>query len=87
MDRIPIRRERQMAAIDDDECVAGYRQGLRGEPEPGPDATFSFWHGWRNGMHDSHRLPSDEASRELAHDAVQNGMWEKLFGRKETSDA
>lgn len=78
--RIPIRRERQLEAIDDDECVAGYRAGLRGAPEPGPEASFSYWHGWRNGMGDSHRRPPDVASRELARDCVRNGMWEKLFG-------
>lgn len=72
--RIPIRREAQLGAIDDDDCVAGYRQGSRGAPEPGPEASFSFWHGWRNGMLDTRRLPRDDASRDLAADYLRNAQ-------------
>jgi ribosome modulation factor len=42
--------------LDEEECLAGYRAGLNGEPEPGSDKSRSFLHGWRNGMVDKGRL-------------------------------
>ena len=51
--------------------MAGYLAGLHGEPEPGSDKSKSYWHGWRNGMMDTGRLPHDEAARNLAAEVVR----------------
>lgn len=66
----PIRTKAELDALDDDECIAGYRSGLRGEPEPGSDKSKSHWHGWRNGMMDSKRMPHDADARALAREFV-----------------
>jgi len=52
--------------LDDDDCLAGYRAGLDGEPEPGSDKSRSFLHGWRNGMVDKGRLPISAEQVEYA---------------------
>ena len=51
--------------------MAGYLAGLHGAPEPGSDKSKSYWHGWRNGMMDTGRLPHDEAARNLAAEVVR----------------
>lgn len=45
----------------------GYYAGLRGDDEPGHNHGRAYWHGWRNGMMDSHRMEIDAAARRLAH--------------------
>lgn len=67
----PISSVHDLAHIDDEECVAGYIAGLNGDPEPGSDKSKSFWHGWRNGMMDTNRLPIDEAARNLVAEVVR----------------
>ena len=67
----PLSSIAELAFIDDGECVAGYLAGLHGEPEPGSDKSKSYWHGWRNGMMDTGRLPLDGAARNLAHEFVR----------------
>ena len=64
-----IRRAVALDRLDDTECVAGYLAGCEGKTCPA-SATYSFVHGWRNGMCDSGRRPIDEAQRELAADYV-----------------
>lgn len=54
------------AGLDEDECLAGYRSGLQGEPEPGSDKSRSFLHGWRNGMVDKGHLPISREQEEYA---------------------
>lgn len=48
----PVETVDDLNSLDDDEIVAGYRSGFRGEPEPGSDKSRAFWHGWRNGRVD-----------------------------------
>lgn len=62
----PVRRLEDLVTLDDEEVLDGYRDGLRGEPEPGNNRSRSYWHGWRNGAVDSGRRRSDDAQRELA---------------------
>lgn len=66
----PLRTKVELETINDDECVAGYRAGLQGDREPGSDKSRSFWHGWRNGMMDSKRMPHDADAAALARDYV-----------------
>ena len=67
----PLSTAAELAFLDDDECVAGYRAGLGGAPKPGSDKSKSYWHGWRNGMMDTGRLPIDGAARQLAAEVVR----------------
>ncbi|MDR2112883.1 MAG: hypothetical protein LBQ62_07275 [Candidatus Accumulibacter sp.] len=67
----PLSSITELAVIDEGECVAGYLAGLHGEPEPFNVKSKSYWHGWRNGMMDTGRLPHDEAARNLAAEFVR----------------
>jgi ribosome modulation factor len=67
----PLSSVRDLDVIDESECVAGYRAGLHGEPEPGNDKSKSYWHGWRNGMMDKGRMPIDAPARNLATEFVR----------------
>ena len=69
----PVETLEDLDTLDTDEIVEGYRDGLRGAPEPGNNRTRSYWHGWRNGSIDSHRIPSDASSQALARAAVKGG--------------
>ena len=71
-DRIPLRTWQQTAKLNSDEVVEGYFDGRHGEPEPGDNRSFSYWHGWRNGAVDGGHREADEAQRDLAHDAVRD---------------
>lgn len=67
----PLSSVRDLDVLDEDDCMAGYLAGLHGAPEPGSDKSKSYWHGWRNGMMDTGRLPHDEAARNLAAEVVR----------------
>lgn len=79
---LPVRTAADLATLDDDEIVEGYRDGLRGEPEPGNNRSRSYWHGWRNGMVDSGRRRSDEHQRALVESTREDGTLAKLFGAR-----
>jgi len=65
---IPIRRVASLDLVDDGECVEGYLDGFRGDPEPMGNRSLSYWHGWRNGAVDGGHRAKDEAQAELACD-------------------
>lgn len=67
---VPVSTLADLDTLDDAEVVAGYRDGLANEPEPGNSRSRSYWHGWRNGMADRGLREIDEAQRELARAAV-----------------
>ena len=67
----PLSTAAELELLDDDDCVAGYRAGRRGAPEPGSDRSKSYWHGWRNGMMDTGRLPIDAAAQNLVTELVR----------------
>lgn len=68
---IPIRRAVQLGDLDDAEIAEGYRDGMAGDPEPGGNRSFSYWHGWRNGAVDGGYRAKDDAQAELARDFVR----------------
>lgn len=72
-DRIPIQRASQLDGLDDADLLEGYLDGKDGEPEPGNNRSFSYWHGWRNGAVDGHHREKDDAQAELARDVVATG--------------
>lgn len=51
---------------DDDEIVAGYLAGFRGEPAPGTDKSRGYHHGYGNGLVDSHRAQISPEQSEMA---------------------
>lgn len=62
----PITTAAELDLTDSDDVIAGYYAGRDGAREPGSDKSKSYWHGWRNGMMDTSRMPQDDASRALA---------------------
>lgn len=75
---IRIVRAAALAGIDDNDCVAGYQTGYKGEPAPA-GASFSFMHGHRNGMIDSRRIEPDQEAAALARDCIASGYFKNLF--------
>ena len=67
----PLSTAAEAELLDMDDCVEGYKSGLRAESEPGSDKSKSFWHGWRNGMIDRGLMPMDEAARNLCKEIIR----------------
>jgi chitinase len=70
IERIPLTRATQLDELDMAEVTEGYSDGFAGEPEPGDNRSFAYWHGWRNGYADKFSSP-DAAQMELARDYVK----------------
>lgn len=68
----PLTTAAELDLLDMDDCVEGYRAGLRGASEPGSDKSKSYWHGWRNGMMDSKRMSHDADAMALAGEFVRH---------------
>jgi hypothetical protein len=66
----PVRTLSDLATLNDDDILEGYRSAERGDPEPGENRGRSFWHGWRNRMIDLGEIPADEASGQLAREYI-----------------
>lgn len=62
----PVSTLEDLATLDTEEILEGYRSGADGDPEPGNNRSRSFWHGWRNGAMDAGALAHDQASHDLA---------------------
>lgn len=67
----PVSTLEDLATLDDDEVLEGYRDGLDNAPEPGGNRSRSYWHGWRNGMADRGRIQPDGAMRQLAREYIE----------------
>lgn len=67
----PLSTAAEADLLDMDDCVEGYKRGLRADPEPGSDKSKSYWHGWRNGMMDRGLIPIDDAARNLVSEIVR----------------
>lgn len=67
----PISTAAELDLLDIDDIVDGYRAGLRGASEPGSDKSRSYWHGWRNGMVDTNRMPMDWAMWALVEEHIR----------------
>lgn len=74
----PVTAPEDLDLLDSDEIVAGYRAGLRGEPDQASTMGRGWWHGWRNGMTDSRRAPLDDAQHQLCRAMMARG--DRLFG-------
>lgn len=65
-----VRTKEELALLDGDDILAGYRAGLDGGEEPGTAFSRSYWHGWRNAQVDRGRAPIDDAQTQLAREVV-----------------
>lgn len=72
---IPVTTIEDLDTLDPIEMVEGYRDGLRGEPEPGNNRSRAYWHGWRNGAVDGKHREIDAAQRTLAAAQVKRPMF------------
>tara|TARA_B100001939_G_C16629384_1_gene482766 strand:+ start:286 stop:504 length:219 start_codon:yes stop_codon:yes gene_type:complete len=68
--RTPIKKKIMLNCLNNEEVVEGYLDGLENAPEPHGNRTYSYWHGWRNGMVDGGFREKDDAQILLAHDYV-----------------
>lgn len=57
----PVDTVEAFHTLDDGEVLEGYMDGFEGAPEPNSARSRSYWHGWRNGMIESGRVPPDDA--------------------------
>lgn len=48
-----------LAALDDAELREGYNDGRANDPEPGPNRSQSYVHGWWQGMRDGGHREAD----------------------------
>ena len=69
-DRIPITRAVLLDDLNDAELIEGYHDGRANEGEPGDNRSFSYWHGWRNGMVDGGHRRGDSAQQQLCADYI-----------------
>lgn len=72
VDRVPIQRASGLKELDLNEMTEGYRDGFSGFP-CGDNRSYSYWHGWRNGMVDGGHTKLDDAQRALVHDVAPGG--------------
>jgi len=66
--RIRVRRVALLNQLDQDEMVKGYLAGWDGAPEPGPERSYSYWHGWCSAALDHGDKRWAAANAELAAD-------------------
>jgi len=62
----PVTTIADLDQLDSDEMYEGFRDGFKGEPEPGGNRSRAYWHGWRNGAVDGGHREKDEAQAVLA---------------------
>ena len=56
--RRPVMLAADLATLDSEEIIEGYRDAREGFPCSG-NRSRSYWHGWRNGMVDSGRMKTE----------------------------
>ena len=61
----PIVTLSELLALDDAEIVAGHLSAERGDPEPGPNHSRAYHHGWRTRMMDLGEIEITPAHRML----------------------
>lgn len=52
--------------LDDGDVLEGYLDGFEATGFPDSSRSRGYWHGWRNGMIESERMPPDAAYQRLA---------------------
>ena len=77
--KVPVTELADLDRLDEDEIVAGYRDARPDDPEPGPNRSRAYWHGWRNRMREFGHLPPSSAAAELARKCVERGDFRAMF--------
>jgi len=67
---VPVETKADLDCLDDDEILAGYRDGWNCSKEPGSDKSRSYWHGWRNAQVDCGRAQLDYPQMRLVRDIL-----------------
>lgn len=62
---LPVCTIGELELLSPDEMSAGYAAGLNGAPEPGPERSRAYHHGWRVGSFDAGYLAVDLAHQHL----------------------
>lgn len=85
-ERVAITKAADLDTLDDAETLEGYRDGRAGDPPPGDNRSFSYWHGWRQGSADGGHREHDEADRLLARDVIESGWLRRQLAPKRSGD-
>jgi hypothetical protein len=80
--RSPITKAQYLDSLDNTDVLEGYHDGRAGDPEPGDNRSFSYWHGWRNGRIDGGHDKPDAASAALAKDVIESGWLKNIANPK-----
>jgi len=67
----PVATVAELAELDTDEIVEGYRDGRADAPEPGDNRSRAYYHGWRCGAMDAGRLEIDATHRGLISEVMR----------------
>ncbi len=71
MKRIQLCNASELSKLDPVEVIEGYGDGFRGEPEPGDNRSYAYWHGWTKGALDGGHRQKTASDASLAHDFVR----------------
>lgn len=66
----PVETVSDLNALEEDEILQGYRDGLACADEPGSDKSRGYWHGWRNAQTDKGRANPDVHQQRLVRDML-----------------
>lgn len=61
----PVQTVAEFKTLDDGDMLEGYLDGFHATGTPDSSRSRSYWHGWRNGMIESERMPPDVAYQQL----------------------
>ncbi len=70
-DRVPVSTLEDLASLDDDEILEGYRDGMFDDVTCGGNRSRSYWHGWSNAQRDRGRQPGTAEAANLAREYVE----------------
>lgn len=73
MRRNPLTQAWQLDGLDGKEVIDGYFDGRAGEPEPGDNRSYAYWHGWTKGALDGGHREKSSADAQLARDVLKEG--------------
>lgn len=62
---VPLATLDEIEALDPDELLEGYRDGVKNEPAPGENRSLAYRHGWWMGMADFNHRPLQASDREI----------------------
>lgn len=73
----PVTTLAELDALDHNEITMAYLNTERSDPEPGPNHSRSYHHGWRTRMMDLHEIPTPDSHRALTRAYVERQKRQK----------